>query len=399
MAADPLPLLHDADAAAAHPFDAAGAGPWYASRRLWLTAALVATLVVEAAWMARRKDSLALQRQTFAALSNDERRGLAEHWDRFHKLAPDEQRRLRTLHEEIERDAAPDALRTTLARYEAWKSGLSPQQSAQLVGLAPDARVDKIIELDRSSTNLATGALSSDDAKVIVGWLERVLAAKQEQLLSALPESSRRRLESFTGRERILALIMNTAALRGTGAPRLEMIPLEAWNELRAELSPAARQRLDAAESPETRKQLLADWIRQAIWQARPFRDGDGFAPRVGEDEIRRYFEQDLTETERNRLLTLPREEMVGQLRRDYLRSKGLWREPGFGDRRPGEPPPHGDGPPPGGRRMERPPGDRPGERPPGDSPRRPDGAPPPFPKGPREKPPPRDEPADRKPK
>ena len=357
-------------------FGVAGGEPWYVSKRLWVAAAIGAALVVEFALIARARDPLAAERQAVVDLDDATKAQLAERWERFRKLTPEEQQRVRELHAAIETDAQPDELRTALVSYQQWKASLSPQQSAELVGLAPQARLDKVRKFTAEQGAIAAKTLSTEDAKTIVAWLEKQIDLIQDKLMAALPGDARDRLEPLGRRERNWALIMSALSYRGTGA-RFDQISQQAIVELHAQLSPAARSQFDTAVTIDEKKQLLADWIRQAVFRTMPYRDG-GHMSRVSDEEIRRFFEHELKESDRARYLALPREEMNSQLRREYLRRKGLWKEPGFGGGTFGRPPfgrgPGGPGP--GGPGERRPPGGQPGPQ--GGPPR--DGPPPPRP-------------------
>lgn len=358
-------------------FDLDGGRPWYASRRIGAAVLIGAALIGEGVWMAQARDPLAAQRKAVAALDDATKAELVERWERYRKLSPDEQQRLRDLHAAIDADADPGRLRATLASYQQWKSGLSPVQSAELLGLDASARLQRVRAIADEQTAAAARHLSDDDAKKIVAWLERQIDSVQDKLLDALPPDTRKRFESYDRRQRNWSLIMSLVSFRAAGGPpigpKLENLSPAALAELHDDLSPAAQRVWDSAKSPDERKQLLGDWIRQAVFRSMPHREGYGV--RIDEDQLRNFVEHELTDAERARYSALPREEMNSQLRREYLRRKGLWKEPNFGDG------PWGRGPygrgsfgsggpgerrspqgPPGGPRNGLPPGDGPRE-------------------------------------
>jgi len=354
----------------------------FALRRWTAAAILVAAMALEIAWIAGTRDPMSAERAAVATLAPQEKAALAERWEQFRKLTPTEQQRLRDLHADIEADTDPQGLRNTLTAYQRWKAGLAPVQSASLVGLEAEARLNRVKELTAEQTLAADKTLSAEDSRAVMLWLERQVDQFQDKLFAAMPTEMRRRYESLDRRQRNWAVIMSLASQRNAGAPggpRLESISVEALAELRDSLSPNARAAWDATKAPDERKQLLADWIRQSAFRLMSQRDG-GPAARVDDDELRNFFERDLSDVERARYFALPREEMASQLRRDYLRRKGLWKEPGFGDGPFGRPPfGRGAGPPP--ERRPGGPGGRDDKRLPGE-PRPFDAPPPPPPRG-----------------
>ena len=79
--------------------------------------------------------------------------------------------------------------------------------------------------------------------------------------------------------------------------------------------------------------QILAEWIHQAAKQRLAFRQGDrGLLPNFDE-QLAQFFEHQLSDEDRDRLLSLPGDEMQMRLRQMYLMQM-----------KPGEPvhrPPH----------------------------------------------------------
>lgn len=308
-----------------------------------LAVMIAIALPMEIAWFVKHKDRWAEPRQAIAALDEAGRAELAADWQRFQKLSTDEQRRLRELHAAVETDADPESLRSALADYEKWKSGLSPQQSASLVGLSSGERIDRLRALSEEQRAMAARALSPNDVKTLIAWLEGEVDKFQDRLIAAVPQQARARLESLGRRERNITLILAALNMRGGPqhpGPRFENLPLQALVELRERLSPAAQQAWDSTRSLEERKLLLTEWIRQAANKTYGNREGPTFAQRIGNVELRSFFETELTEAERNRLLALPGDEMALQLKQEFIRRRGGFKEP-----QPGRPP-GGFGPP-----------------------------------------------------
>jgi hypothetical protein len=64
---------------------------------------------------------------------------------------------------------------------------------------------------------------------------------------------------------------------------------------------------------------MMADWIHQAAWQRLTFRRGDrGLLPNFDE-QLAQFFEHQLSDEDRDRLLSLPGDEMQVRLRQMYL--------------------------------------------------------------------------------
>jgi len=320
--------------------DIDGAGtPWR-----WAAGAIVVLVAAaEVAWyFGQAGGPEAEHRRSIEAMSPSEQATLAARFERFEKLEPAEQERLRKLHAAIEADADPEALRTTLSRYETWNAQLPPQVSAQLVGLPADQRATKVASIVAERREAAAKTFSEADSQVLVAWLEKQVRGYQDEMMSQLPATMRERLDHMGARERTWALMLFALTQRGPGGSPFQKISPTAMAELQAELSPAAQdQWKQAAGNPDDLKLLVAGWVRQSMERTMA---QAGPSTRISDAQLMEFFDRELSEEDRTRLVALPREEMMSHLRREYFRRKGLWRD-GYwrGDRRPG-----GDGMPGG---------------------------------------------------
>lgn len=366
--------------------------------RLAVAAVILVAAVGEGAWIAASGDPLAERRAQVAALDDAAKAALATKWERFQKLPAAEQQRLRDLHGTVEADADPESLRTALASYQHWVAELPLPTSAQLVGLPPAEKAAKIAEIAAEQSRLQAQQFSEADSKALMGGLSKLVGKHQDKLLADLPDSMRERLEKMEARERVWALMLFALSSRGNG-PKLDNLKPDEILEIVRQLSPQAQaQAMAVIDKPDEFKQLLSSWIRQSMERIAASGQAGFLSAQVSEDELKRFFESDLSEDERTRMLALPRDEMAMQLRREYFRRKGMWRDgywrdghgpghvgpqgftgPGMGDGRDGR---MGDGrgfgtPGGEGRGFGRPPGGF-GPRPQGsNSPRMPGGNPP----------------------
>ena len=90
--------------------------------------------------------------------------------------------------------------------------------------------------------------------------------------------------------------------------------------QFQSKLSPAARALLTAAP-PQQKAELFGSWTRQAIGVLADRAAAASGQP-LTEARLRQFFEKEVPESERERLLSLPADEVRGQLQRMYyLRS------------------------------------------------------------------------------
>lgn len=339
-------------------------------------------------------------------LSPDQRAALATKWKRFQTLspAPEAQTQLRDLEQQISQAPDADKLRQTLLAYGQWLAHRTPGEQAELRSLPTDERLRRVRQFARRDQRQAARELSPEDARALREAVFSMAEERRQALVERMRregvEHPERRLE---GRRSAVALFIVLRELHDD-----ETRDAVAEN-LTSRLSPSAREYLNSLREsgPRPPGQPGARWReRQQLWQW----VRDALQPKLGSEELERFFDEELDYNQRERLLSLPADEMQAELERLYIGAgaqlglrdmEGLrdFADPGRfgrerrGPRRPmrgpeggawepgrrGPPPPDGfnrdrfdrRGPPPG-----RPPDDRrgPDRRPPGEGPPPPPG-------------------------
>jgi hypothetical protein len=317
-------------------------------------------------------------------LTSTEKAQLAASEQRFARLQPAEQTRLRDLAAVVEQAPNRDQLRDTLTRYHAWLADLSPGEQAELAGLAPPERLKAVEKLLAEQQARRARELSADDRKVLLTFLETYVVVHREELMKVVPDSRRREFTRMLEQAKPehqsgMLIMMFWQQSRYTGQP--PKLPVPSEEELRpllANLSPAARQQLDQLENKEERRRLMQSWVGSTIRHRMMERVSTRDARQISQEQLEKFFTQEISSEERARLLAMPREEMDRELRRLMLagedtpgwrgfdggRPPGGFHREGFGP--PGHPGEHG----PGGFRIENHPGaghgpdDRPGHPP-----------------------------------
>lgn len=336
---EPLPQRAEATNANVHSHAefAATVGKRGTKRRIAAAVVILAILGGEAVWAYSRSQSAGGGRSTLAQLTAGDKAALAAKYERFQKLPTAEQDRLRALAAEFSTNGDASELLATLREYLRWKSKLVPQQSAMFVGLDAEARLKRVQAIAAEQVAAAAQEFSDADSKIVMGWLEAQVRAHQDKLLENLPAIVRERFETMGSRERTWALMYYVISQKGGPGPsRFDVVEPQALTELRGKLSPQAQARWAAAEKDprdgDELKQLLSDWIRRSIERTVGYRgEGAASTARIDDNDLRKYFEKELSESERQRLLALSPDDMQSQLRREYLRSRGLWKEPAAG--------------------------------------------------------------------
>jgi hypothetical protein len=291
-----------------------------------------------ATWTSVSESSPAARRQWVAELPPNEKTNLAGRAERFHELekkleTQPELERLQLMERAIRTADDADQLQRTLLAYGSWLAEREPFEQEDLRVLPADERIKLIQRYVREDEEEALRHLSDEDAKK----LRNEVLAIYEDRKSAFERANRRRDDD------------NRLWLDGPPLRRAWMVVL--WELRDDERDDKTTERLInqlSAEQQEywrrlphrgrfnIQRQQLGLWIRDAM------------RPRWDAQELEEFFTTKLDNNQRERLLTLPNDQMQAQLERLYIADVlGLhgaeeWlREFGPG---PGIPP----GPPPG---------------------------------------------------
>ena len=332
----------------------------------------------------RAEESPEARRARIENMDAAEQEQLLRSRERFAGLEPAERERLRRIHREIDDDPHAGKLRVVMHRYYEWLKTLTPYQRAELRELPPAERIERIKQLRQEQADrhgrwarLVEGSRSEQikrlfqnrghkggkrpnpqDVEGLLRWVGECGTRYGPRYLEGLPEARRKQLEGQLAkfkdaarRRGMLGIIWLRSHLEDPEglSPEGE----RALSDLRSKLSPATRQRLEALPADEQWR-TMAGVLRLVVlhhYVAR--RVGPSVPPVVNEEELSGFLEKELSPAMRDRLLSLPPEEMRQRLVEMYLRSK--WPEssarspdrPSRG-RGPG-PKPHRDGPPKSG--------------------------------------------------
>ncbi len=269
-------------------------------------------------------DALAERRQQVQSMSADEREELRAKFAKFEALSPDEQEQLRRLHEQLDSDPQGNQLRRTLARYHEWLKSLSPSDRADLLALPPTERLARIKTLkhdqEARAASLAGGArLVGRDVSALSHWMDQFAIDHESELLKSAPR--RQEIKNLDSVARHKALVLLAWQHWRTGN-KLPLITDAEITRLAEQLSPEPRRALEGQAIQAGRVQMIHEWA-QAITRARfaAGLTGKGNAL-VSADDLSRFFQNELSQAERDRLMELPRDEMHRELRKLYLQHK-----------------------------------------------------------------------------
>jgi hypothetical protein len=256
------------------------------------------------------------RRQYVAQLSEAEKADLGRRWREFSTLSAEERQRLRRLHTEIENDPERARLRATLGSYSRWLESLPPFRRAELMELPPDERVKRVKAILEDQARWEAKRPPGQDLAAFTRWLEQYVARHEAEVIKSMPEMHRRRLEEANPalRKRLLMWWRWQAVSAGILQP-----PSPAdFAELQRLLSAETRAKLEAKPVAEQAR-IVSGWLKHT-----PIASALKGGPRaIDEQQLSYFFEHDLTEEQRDRLLGMPSEQMQRELLRMYLGPHG----------------------------------------------------------------------------
>lgn len=284
-----------------------------------LTCGCVVAVCVLAAPLSVQSDGSATDiRKKIHSASAAQTNDLYRREQRFYALSREEQDRLRKLHAQIEKHPQSARLLETLRRYNEWLKTLDPVQQAELQGLAPGDRIEKIKELrQRDDQRLYpifnNKRLSESDMRAIVGWLERFIVSHQDEILAALPTPAKTQIRNADPRQR--RFMLRSAYMRGIERRDVPIPGPDEIAELKEMVSDEAREILDRPES----KQKILKWFAETGSLKR--------VPRVDDDQLRKFYQDDLTEEQRQQVDNMSVDERKFKLRQMYFQHQRATRD------------------------------------------------------------------------
>lgn len=270
--------------------------------------------------------SLEDRRRHLAEMSDAAKADLPRRLREFSELSEEERDGLRRLHQQIEADPEAERLRLTMRRYCRWLEALPPFRRAELMDLKPEDRVRRIKSMLDEQAKWEAKRPPSQDLQAVTRWLEQYVTRHEAEVVRTLPDMHRRRLDESNpaARKRLLMWWRWQAVSSGILQPPS---PAE-FAELRKTLTPETRAKLESRTVAEQAR-IIGAWLKYTTL-AGSIKGG----PRmVDEQQLSYFFEHELSESERDRLLGLPVDQMQHELVRMYHGPHG---KPGdLPDRRP----------------------------------------------------------------
>jgi hypothetical protein len=294
----------------------------------------------------RAEESPAERRARVKNLSPEAKEELRLKEERFANLSESERQRLRSLHEELSKCDDSARLQGVLERYHAWLATLSSTERAKLLDLPADERIKRIKktmeeqEEQRFRDLARVEKLSPADQEAIGKWLESFIDAHQAEILAATQEQWRPSEGSAGYR---MALTFQLLWHWTSEDSKMPKPSAEEVNDLVASLSPEARKPFEAKHEPGVKTKLVQEWVRAAIVSRR-------MPLPVSTETLLKFYKEELSDQERERLDNLPNERWQDELRRAYTRRYGQRGWPGRGGRGGRGGPPREEGGGRGGR-------------------------------------------------
>lgn len=254
-----------------------------------------------------------------SGLSPDKRDEVNRKRKRFESLDAEQQVRLRELYHKIETAEDAGRLHAVTLRYHAWLQTLSATERAKLLDLDPTKKLDRIQELQRQQMSEFTRSyvnipLPTGDITRIREWIQRFLDRHQEEIIAAIPEEERKKIDALPDDR------LKKFALRN----QLASLDLKFFRNLASaeelddlfgrSLSPEAEEVLQNQTNPLKPNELLARWLKEGI-SLPDFQQ-------IDDSELNKFFYEVLDEDER----TLLDEMSVGNRSRWLARSYSIYR-------------------------------------------------------------------------
>jgi hypothetical protein len=239
--------------------------------------------------------SLADRRMLVEQLTPAEKQALQEKQERLAGLPEEEQQKLRSLHDDLQKDPQAAELRGLMAAYHEWRLKLSPLQRSNLASAATPERMEQVRTLRTEEIRRTADRAEPADMEAIAAWLEK-------QLYQRMKPERKAAVDRLQPEDRRGAIMLWSMTPRPGPSPQPE-ITSETIADLRQSLSPEGKAKLDAFETDDERRRALGGWY--------------GWISQAMRDSVRKYFEDLLAGVPADELVTYAAE--LPQKDQEYL--------------------------------------------------------------------------------
>ncbi len=291
-------------------------------RRAWLAGASPLVLVAALAALATSPptaDELTARKEYVASLDAARQQELLRRFERFSALPQEEQQRLRALQAAITADPNSERLLKVLERYHEWLKTISPTQRARLAELPAKQRVEEIEpHSPRPAARRARRAadLGRSAADPPLGRCPGRPASTAARRQHSRPVSQVVQRAKRPGRQ------ANGAGLSALWCSRDgrddTTVTPDDIERLSGKLSASAQAELTKAATPSEQMRTVRSWVFAALPRFSPAHRERRANPLVGE-ELLQFLQNEVSPADRERLLNMPREEMLHELRKMYF--------------------------------------------------------------------------------
>lgn len=279
-------------------------------------------------------ETLSQRRRQVEAMSAEQREDLFRNEQQFHALPSQEQQRIRDLHDQIESAPDREKLRATMNRYCKWFETQPPFRRAKLLDKKKTLkeRVATVKEFLAKSGPSKDLHLDDRSRRALAAWLDHYTTEHGLESLGQGPHAGNPKF--LLDRQQIAKLppdrqkaILREILLRRwqMSGPTGQMpIAQHEMDSLRAGISPDLRASLET-KKPAEQARIIGGWLRETASQEL-------------DEQLADFFEKTISDEARDKLMSLPSDEMYDRLRelyRAYVLKQSKSAEPPRGDRPP----------------------------------------------------------------
>ena len=259
-------------------------------------------------------ETLSQRRRQVEEMPAEKRKDLFRCEQQFRALTPQEQQRIRDLHDQIENDPDREKLRATMDRYCKWFETQPLLLRDKLLDKKNTLkeRVATVKELVKKQGPTKNLRLDDKNRRVLAAWLERYLAEHESRFIEGLAQGPLSGFARLSPDRQRAALRQNLLRRWQTGGPNGQPpIADDEKARLLAGLSPELRSKLEA-KKPGEQARIIAEWLRETASR-------EIEASHELDEQLADFFEKTLTDQQRDQLMSLPGDEMYESLSKQYL--------------------------------------------------------------------------------